>query len=79
MDMRALITLLEGRDEFTDVVIRTNCPDRFVKLLEWVKLHAGWGTGITITAEDNGGETCRIQIDGDGPDRIDDITTSPST
>lgn len=69
--MRELIKLVEeAQDDREELVIETNCADRLKKLIEWIKDTAATGTGITITAEDNGGEKMEIYIDGDGPDRI---------
>lgn len=75
--MRELLdALYEAQKEHDDCVtltIDSNCAERFKRLLTWVQGQAAMGTGVTITAEDNGGEKEEIYIDGDGPDRIYDI------
>jgi hypothetical protein len=73
--MRELLdALLEAQqDDCETLTIEHNCGKRLKEFLEWIKDQAAMGTGITITAEDNGGEKKEIYIDGDGPDRIHDI------
>lgn len=69
--MRDLMKLVEeAQDDSETLTIETNCAKRLRELLAWIKDQAAAGTGITITAEDNGGEKKEIYIDGDGPDRI---------
>lgn len=70
--MRKLINLLETTTptQTTDVIINSNIGNRLCEFFEWVRDAAGGGTGITITATTNGGDTTEFYIDGDGPDRI---------
>ena len=73
--MRDLLNIISEaqEDKHEELVIEHNCGKRLKEFLEWIKNQAAMGTGITITAEDNGGEKVEMYIDGDGPDRIYEI------
>ena len=69
--MREFIKILESQEnDKTIIEVECNCAERLMQLLEFIKSQSAIGTGITITAEDNGGNKIEIYIDGDGPDRI---------
>lgn len=52
-----------------------NSPaDKLASMFEWAREQADQGTGVTITARNNDGEERSFYIDGDGADRIIDIT-----
>jgi hypothetical protein len=71
--MREFIDLVECAcdDDMEEIVIKTNRGKRLRELLSWIQDTAATGTGVTITAESNGGDKEEMYIDGDGPDKLE--------
>lgn len=65
-----------SKDEQSEVVSVTfkqsanNSAAKFKEIMEWVAAQASFGTGITLSFKNNGGEEKKMYIDGDGPDKI---------
>lgn len=51
-------------------MIKFEGKQKFIEWLEWVGKTAAQGTGVTLTAEDNGGVKKECYFDGDGGDGI---------
>lgn len=64
--------LLEQSEEQEIIVVaKGDIINKFKEFVEAIGTRASHGTGISIVAEDNGGEeVSKIYIDGDGADRI---------
>ena len=83
-DIRKLletISLLEAQEGNVTVTITADMDENFknfVKFFEFLKT-ANTGTGITLTAVDNGGEKVTAYIDGDGADRIISVEVKTKT
>lgn len=54
-----------------EVTVEGDGAGPMVDMMQWVSKQARAGTGISITAKDNGGQTMDTYIDGDGPDQME--------